>query len=187
MKACHRALLSRPRTILLLALSAVPMLCQAADGMKAGLWELRQKALLDPAMQAQMDQAKQAMANMPAEQRKMMEQMMAQRGVQMNFGTNGDATVTIKACISKEQAERSELPVNQTGHCKYENSRSGNSGRTHFVCKDPEAEGNGEFTFDGPDHYTSKMTIQTRGRTVASTGEGRWLGADCGDLKPRQP
>lgn len=186
MKACHRVLPSRPRTLLLMALSALPLLCSAADGMKAGLWELRQKALLDPAQQAQMDQAKQALANMPPEKRQMMEQMMARGGVQMNLGS-GDATISFKVCISKEQAARGDVPVNQTGHCTYENARNGKTGRTHFVCKDPAAEGDGEFTFDGPDHYTSKVTVQTRGRTITATGEGRWLGADCGDLKPHQP
>ena len=181
----HRTSKGQPviRRLLLSALGALPLVA-GAEGMKAGLWEMSQKPLLDPAQQAQLDQARQALANMPAAQRQQMEQMMRQRGVQMNFGAGGDGTITFKTCISKEQAERQQPPVDETGRCKHEGSRSGNTGRSHFVCNDPPAEGNGEFTFDGPGHYTSKLTLQTQGRTMTVTGEGRWLGADCGGLKP---
>ena len=41
---------------------------------------------------------------MPAAQRQMMEQMMAQRGVNMNPGAGG--IISIKSCITPEQAAR---------------------------------------------------------------------------------
>ncbi|MDL5034187.1 DUF3617 domain-containing protein [Pelomonas sp. APW6] len=181
----HRTAKAHPlaRILLLSLMGALPLLA-GAETMKAGLWELSQKTLLDPAQQAQLDQARQAMANMPAEQRQQMEQMMRQRGVQLNLGQGSSASLSFKVCISKEQAERQQPPIDESGRCKHDGSRSGNTGRMHFVCNDPPAEGSGEFTFDGPGHYTSKMTIQTQGRTISSTGEGRWLGADCGNLKP---
>lgn len=169
---------------LLALLGALPLLAAGAESMKAGLWEVSQKALLDPAQQAQMDQARQALANMPAEQRQQMEQMMRQRGVKLSLGQGQAPAITFKICVSKEQAERQQPPVDQSGRCKHDGARSGQVGRMHFVCSEPQAEGEGEFTFDDPGHYTSKMTIRTRGQTVSSTGEGRWLSADCGDVKP---
>jgi hypothetical protein len=175
---------SLARSLLLGMLLALP-LCVGAQTMKPGLWETTQKPQLDPEQQAKMDQARQAMANMPADKRQMMEQMMSQHGVQMGMGAGG--TLTIKTCISKEQAARHEPPVDDKGRCKQQVTRSGNTVRSHFICTDPASEGEGEFTFDSPEHYSSKLSIQRQGRSMSMSGEGRWLGADCGNLKPVKP
>ncbi|MEO3714351.1 DUF3617 domain-containing protein [Roseateles flavus] len=177
----------RPRAprAALAALLALPLCASAQSTMKPGLWEMTQKPQLDPAQQAKMDQARQAMANMPPEKRQMMEQMMAQHGVQVNMGAGG--TVTIKTCISKEQAERHEPPVDDKGRCKQQVTRSGNTVRSHFTCTDPASEGDGEFTFDSAEHYSSKLSIQRQGRSMTISGEGRWLGADCGSIQPHKP
>ncbi len=172
------------KAALLGTLLALP-LGSLAQGMKPGLWEMTQKPQLDPAQQAKMDQARQAMANMPPDKRQMMEQMMNSHGVQMNMGPAGE--ITIKTCISKEQAARHELPVDDKGRCKQQVSRSGNTVRSHFVCTEPASEGDGEFTFDSPEHYSSKLSVQRQGRSMSMSGEGRWLGADCGTLKPLKP
>lgn len=165
----------------LLVLASLPTLVQA-QSMKPGLWEMTQKPQLDPAQQAKMEQAQKAMAAMPPERRQMMEQMMSQRGMSMSAMAGG--TISIKTCVSKEQAERHEMPLNENGRCKHDVQRSGKTVRTHFSCTDPASEGDGEFTFDSPEHYSNKLTIKRGDKTTTITGEARWLGAECGDIKP---
>lgn len=169
---------------LLLAVLAVGAQAQT---MKSGLWEIKQQPqLADPKMQAQMEQAQKQMAAMPPEQRKMVEQMMASKGVAMNMS---GGTITLKVCISEEQAKRNQAPVTDKGNCTQDSQRSGNTIRTQFKCTDPASEGESEVTLLGNgDGFTNKtrITQQRNGRseTVTMNGEAHWLGSDCGGLKP---
>jgi hypothetical protein len=156
-----------------------------AQAMKPGLWEFKQTPQLDPARKAQMEQAQKAMEGMPPERRQMMEQMMAKNGISMNMA---GGAITVKTCITKEQAERNMTPVNQHGNCTQDVKRSGNTIQTHFVCTDPASEGDAVVTLRGNEGFTNDVTIrhQRQGKTETTkiSGEGRWLGADCGDVKP---
>ena len=156
-----------------------------AQQMKPGLWEFKQTPQLDPARQAQMAQAQKAMESMPPEQRQMIEKMMAQKGV--NVSMAGGA-ITIKTCVTKEQAERNMAPVSHQGNCTQEVKRSGSTIQTHFVCTDPASEGDATVTLRGNEGFTNDVTMrhQRQGKTETTrvSGEGRWLGADCGDVKP---
>ena len=156
-----------------------------AQTMKPGLWEFKQTPQLDPARQAQMAQAQKAMESMPPERRKMMEDMMAQRGVSVNMA---GGTMSIKTCITQEQAARNMAPVSHHGHCTQDVKRSGNVIQTHFVCTDPASEGDATVTLRGSDGFTNDVTLrrerQGKTETTRVSGEGRWLGADCGDVQP---
>jgi hypothetical protein len=156
-----------------------------AQNMKPGLWEFKQKPQLDPARQAQMEQAQKAMDSMPPERRKMMEDMMAQRGISMNMA---GGVITLKTCVTKEQAERNMAPVTQHGNCTQDVKRSGSTIQTHFVCTDPASEGDAMVTLHGNEGFTNEVTVrhQRQGKTETTkvSGEGRWLGADCGDVQP---
>ncbi|HEY8876638.1 MAG TPA: DUF3617 domain-containing protein [Roseateles sp.] len=158
-----------------------------AQNMKPGLWEFKQTPQLDPARKAQMEQAQKAMESMPPERRQMMEQMMAQRGISMNMA---GGTITLKTCVTKEQAERNMAPVTHHGNCTQDVKRSGNTIQTHFVCTDPASEGDATVTLRGNEGFSNDVTIrhQRQGKTEVTkvSGEGRWLGADCGDVKPMQ-
>jgi hypothetical protein len=156
-----------------------------AQTMKPGLWEFKQTPQLDPTRKAQMEQAQKAMENMPPERRKMMEDMMAQRGVSMNMA---GGTLTIKTCVTKEQAERNFAPVAHQGNCTQEAKRSGSTIQTHFVCTDPASEGDATITLRGNEGFSNDITVrrerQGKTETTKVSGEGRWLGADCGDVQP---
>ena len=156
-----------------------------AQGLKPGLWELKHTSQLDPQRQAQMDQAKKAMENMSPQQRKMMETMMGQHGV--GVGLSGGA-MAVKICLSKEQAERNFAPGQETGGCTGDSKRSGNVIKTRFVCKDPAGEGDSTITLKGNEAFSNdvRMTRQRNGKaeTTILRGEGRWLGSDCGNIKP---
>jgi hypothetical protein len=173
------------RTLILSCLALLSLSVQAQN-MKAGLWEIKQIPELDSQRQAQLEEAQKRMAAMPPEQRKMMEQAMAQHGINVDMGAGG--AITIKRCVSKEQAERNTPPLTDKGKCKHDVQRSGNVIHTHFSCTDPVSEGDSDVTLRGSDGFTSKtrITHQRGGRseTVNVSGEARWLGADCGELKP---
>ena len=64
-------------------------------------------------MENAMAQMQQQLANMPPEQRKMVEQMMAKQGLGM-----GNKANSVKVCISKEQAERAEERERQRGRAE---------------------------------------------------------------------
>jgi hypothetical protein len=160
-----------------------------AQSMKPGLWEITSKMQTGSGqMERQMAQAQQQMANMPPDQRKMMEEMMARQGVKM--GTAGGGGMTMKVCMTKEMVERNEMPSQQRGDCKTtQQSRSGNTMKMAFACTNPPSSGEGQFTFNGSEGYTMKMavntTVQGKPETMNMDATGKWMGADCGDVKPR--
>jgi hypothetical protein len=157
--------------------------------LQPGLWE--QAMTMKSAsgqMESQMAQMQKDLASMPPEQRKMVEDMMAKQG--MSMGSAGGRNTTIKMCISAEQAERAELPQ-QEGNCKQEMvERSGSTVRYRFSCSgNPPTSGEGEYTLASPTSYSGRATVvtQVQGKPekIEMTQTGRWLGADCGTLKPR--
>ena len=162
----------------------------SAQSMKPGLWETTNKMQSSSGQMEQgMAQMQQQMANMPPEQRKMVEDMMKQRGMSVGGGPGGG--MTVKFCMTKEMAERKEVPAGR-GECKTTRQPSGpNSMKMAFTCVNPPSDGEGEITFSGPDAYAMKMvvhtTVQGKPETVNMQGSGRWLGADCGDIKPMAP
>lgn len=170
--------------ILLGACLTAPLQAQTYE-MRPGLWEhsftlKSQSGKLERAM-AEMQQQ---MANLPPEQRKMMERMMAAQGVQLGSGDS------LRVCISKEQAARAMVPQ-QHGNCRQEIlERRGNTIKYRLQCTgDTTASGEGEVTFTSPTAYSGKSTFNTtvQGRDERMTMEqsGKWLSDDCGELKPR--
>lgn len=179
--------------------------------MKAGLWENHFKMVGDGANEmqaAQNEQMKQAMeemkkqfANMPPEQRKQMEQMMANSGVKMdpsgvslnNEQVRIDQSGTrAKSCITQAEIDRGELPDDKSEECT---STLTQVAKNHFkskqVCKGDDASvSESDIIFDSPKHYTGtgKMTHKVNGKnqTIEISLEGNWISSDCGDVKPNQ-
>lgn len=136
-----------------------------------------------------MAQMKAELEKMPPEQRKMMEEMMAKQGVAMGGG--GAAPGAIRYCVSKEQAERGDVPQDADGRCKRDSmERSGSTMRFKFSCTNPPSSGTGEITLSGDKAYAMKMvvdsTVQGKPQRMEMQQNGRWVSADCGTLKPRQ-
>jgi hypothetical protein len=165
---------------------AAACLPAGAQQLKPGLWEIHNKT-----NNAEMDQAMAEMqkqiASMPPGERKQMEAMLAKQGVRMTPGAGGG--MTVQMCMTKEMVERDDVPM-QDGCRTTRNQRSGNTIRTAFTCANPPSSGEGEFTFQGSEAYTSKMTVRSQvgGKTDTTAMEtrGKWLKADCGNVKPVQ-
>jgi hypothetical protein len=153
--------------------------------MRPGLWE---HSFTMKSQSGQMEQAmkdmQQQMASMPPEQRKMMEQMMAQQG--MSMGSQGRS---VRMCITKEQAERDEVPQ-QEGNCTQQVvQRTANTMKVKFSCTgNPPATGESEVTFASPTAYTGKSIVNTtvdgKPERMTMDQSGKWLAADCGNIKP---
>lgn len=160
-----------------------------AQNLKPGLWEITNKMqTAGGQMEQRMADMQKQMAAMPPEQRKMMEEMMAQRGMKM--GGTPDGGMTIKICMTKEMIERNEMPTQ--GDCKTtQQSRSGNTMKMAFACTNPPSSGEGQVVFTSSEAYSSKSsittTVQGKPEKITSEGHGKWLGADCGTIKPLMP
>jgi hypothetical protein len=171
-----------PAAAILAALS----LGASAQTLKPGLWQVTNKMGGSAQMDQAMAEMQKQMAAMPPEQRKAMQDMMARNGVQM--GAGGPGGMSAKMCMTKEMAERNEIPANQ-GDCKTTSQqRTGNTMKMAFTCASPPSSGEGQFTFVSSEAYTMKMNVRTtvggKAENVTMDGSGQWLGADCGNIKP---
>jgi hypothetical protein len=136
------------------AAAAQPALAQA---FKPGLWETNNKMGAGGGkLQDAMAMVQQHLATMDPEQRKRIDGMMARQGVVIS-----NDGVIAKMCITPEMAAKQQLPIQQHGNCSYQHAPAvGNTMAFSFSCTNPQASGEGNAT------------------------SGRWLGADCGAVKP---
>jgi hypothetical protein len=96
--------------------------------------------------------------------------------------------ISVKVCMTREMVEKNEMPAQQ-GDCKTTaQSRAGNTMKMAFACANPPSSGDGQVTFNGPESYSSRMNVSTQvdGKPEKMTmeGAGKWLGPDCGNVKP---
>ena len=111
--------------------------------------------------------------------------MMASRGI----GVRAQGSV-VQVCLTKEEAARKAEPQFRKGCTQQVVQRSRNTMKVKFECTEPgPMSGEGEMTFISDKAYIGKSTVTTQanGKTQQMTMEmaGKWLGADCGDVKPR--
>ena len=160
----------------LLLCSLLPASAWAATQMKPGLWEMTMKS--------------DAMKNMPKISPEQMEQM---RKMGMNVPQMTDQGMVTKVCITKQMAESSQAPGmdrNEMG-CQSKNyQHSGGSYSIDIVCDGPDMKGEGKAkgSFSGNTSFTSTYDFKgtVHGQPVSQRHEnsGKWLGADCGNVKP---
>ena len=165
------------------------LICGAAaqaQNLQAGLWEIstQMEGAQADKLAAASEKMQKELASMPPEQRKMVQDMMAKRGMQMGAG----GAITAKICMSQEMVGRNDFS-GQRGDCNHTTSpRMGNTIKYSFVCTKPASSGEGEVTFQGRDAYTQKMSITTtvkgKPEKMDMHSRGKWLGNDCGNIKP---
>jgi hypothetical protein len=158
----------------------------AAQTMKPGLWTLSNSvSSKDPQVNAAMSALQQHLANMPADQRSQVEQMMKQNGVQIDVGANG--ALQSKMCMTREMVERKEFPL-QEGDCKQTFTQgAGNGGHIAFSCTKPHVSGAGDLTVLSDTSYRARMHIKnddSPSQAVDMDVTANWLSANCGTLRP---
>lgn len=172
---------------LALILLAGPALAQTPP-IKPGLWEMKQLHLeVDgkpmPTMDQMAPQMAQQMAQMPPEMRKQMEAQMKAQGLALGGGG------AIRTCISAAMLKQNQWGQAQQGQqdCKMDVlERSGSSWRWKVQCR--AGQGEGSTVFSGDAGYTSDMhwrgTAKGQPQSMKTKVQARWLGADCGGMKP---
>ena len=159
----------------------------AQQKMRPGLWEhsVNMKSQSGQ-MEAAMAEMQKSLASMPPEQRKQMEQMMAQQGVGM--GPKGQ---TVKVCITKEQADLDNIPQ-QEGCTQKVQRVDASTMKVAFSCKggqgQPPSSGEGTITMQGPTAYTGQFKFKTQNQgkpeQIDMAQSGKWLSDNCGAIKP---
>jgi len=177
--------------------------------MKPGLWEHSFKFSEDSLSSATgmqkeqmthaMDEMKKQMANLPPEQRKMMEDMMARQGIKLTdqgieMAAQGvkiskDGT-KVKACITQAEIDKGEMPQVDEGCEQSITQVSPVRLKVSYACKgEHPSRGEGEITFQSNKSYTGKMKvtseINNKEQVIEGETTGKWLSADCGNIKPQ--
>jgi hypothetical protein len=151
----------------------------SAQELQPGLWEISsQNMQVDGKQLPDMQQMLGQLKNMPPEQRQMMEQMLAQQGVQL-----GDQGVRI--CISAEQiaAKKFAMPEMEAG-CSHEIiERSAQQWRFTYSC--PGSQGEGLTRFPKNKEFISQIKGTQGGQSSSMESRGRWIAADCGGVAPQ--
>jgi hypothetical protein len=121
------------------------------------------------------------MKTMTPERRKQFEEMMKQHGVDVGAGN------AMKICYSQEMVERGSWSDQSTCKTDY-GSRSASAWKWHSVCPALNYEGDGEASFPDSENFVVKssgaVTTSGKAHTSSSVRTGKWLSANCGEIKP---
>jgi len=172
------------------ALLLLPLAASAAH-QKPGLWEITSTMTIlkgGPQMPAGA-QAQQ----LPPEALARMKQM----GIQIQQGGGPMShTVSFQRCLTPEQAAKDEHPTfTNDNKCQLQNAHyTGSSFTGDMVCNTPDMQGKGTIKASFPSSEAYSGTWHFAGKSARS-GEmemnnefaGKWLGADCGTVKPFGP
>jgi hypothetical protein len=166
------------KEIMVGTLLLLPLLATAGDftplAVKPGLWEATAstKMQLSEAM----------LANIPPDRRAQMEAMMA--------GRMGQPMV-VKSCLTKESLSKALNfgATDQRKNCQYNlvNSTSTRQ-QVEIVCTTDKGKLTGNMTFDALSPESGRVVMQMsqdNGTKIDITINTRYLGPDCGDVKPR--
>ena len=145
---------------------------------KPGLWQIQMERETNGQKSPDMSER---LKNMPPERRAEVEAALKQRGIEASGNT-------VKVCQTREMLDQSKF-VNPLPDCKTTySSRTNSSWKSHTGCSQNHLEIDSEMTFSGSESYSVKTTstIQSGGQTKTThmTRTGKWLSADCGDIKP---
>lgn len=160
---------------------AASLPAQAAQ-LLPGLWEFTSEELVVDGIQMPgMSEMLAQMKELPPDQRKMMESMLAEQGVELSSGS-------IRICLSEAQVESRKLPFQDEPGCTQEVLEQTDSlWRFRFEC--PDASGHGETKVINEREVASTIeTTYTTGEqqgTSRMQSRGQWVGEDCGPLQPQ--
>lgn len=169
-----------------------------AQKIAPGLWEhtITMKMSGNPQMEEGLKRMQEQLASMPPEKRKQMEEMMARHGGTNLSGMTGmmaGKPTAVKVCITPEQAARDHIPTSNGDCQQLDTQRSGKTMKVKFTCTREDGSsmsGQGEYTLVSDKEHSGHMVMDGTGRQgqpihMEVDQAGRWLGADCGDVKPR--
>lgn len=178
----HRATLRLSIAAFAITTAGFAAQAQTAPPIKPGLWQIHSEREVNG---QKAPDAIERMKNMSPEKRAQIEAMMKQHGV--GAGAAGMGQV----CYTRETLERSPWAEQQTD-CKTSfGERSASLWKWHTSCLKSGYEADGEAVFQDHENYTVKSAsvakIGDKVRNSRTTITAKWLGSDCGGLKPLDP
>lgn len=158
-----------------------PVLAHAITpiALKPGLWQLEVKMKQDGKDFDPQAKLREALAKMPPEQRKMVAETMKQQGVV----TDGKG---FKVCYTREMLDRGHgLSADPSGNCDSKiTEQTAALIKMTFTCKDG-SKGKGEFKLGEGVRFVGHIeSTKADGKKFEMAQEGKFLKADCGDVKP---
>jgi len=129
-----------------------------------------------------------ALSRLSPEARARMADAMKARGIAMP-----DANGATKVCLTKEMFEsgRWQQMAAESGCTTNYSTTSGATWKWHSSCAALKSESDGEAVFSGAESYrikvTTTSTVMEKTKTSTRIIQSKWLGADCGDIKPFAP
>ncbi len=129
--------------------------------------------------------------HIPADQMQAIKDLASEYGFEVPPIENGAAIS--KACITQEMASQKSLPIfaqSQLGCVTKNATRTGNNYKMDFVCDSADLKGTGtaEGTIISAESFTAKTKFNgtAQGNAVNEQADvnGKWIGANCGDVKP---
>ena len=165
-------------SVLMFSILSISATVSAADRLKPGLWSMNMKS------DAMKDRE---MPKISPEQAAQMKKMG------MKIPEMQDGGMVMKVCMTKEMTERDQpqqMDQKNSG-CEMKNfKRSGDSYTGEMVCDGPDMKGVGKIAGKYPtaesfnSTYDFKGTVQGQPANHHQETSGKWLSADCGDVKP---
>lgn len=154
-----------------------------AQMLQPGLWELTTSNMqVDGKPLPDMDFMLGQLKNLPAEQRAMMEGVLAKQGITV-------AGKGVRSCLTPEQVKTDDIPLQdpQSGCNQKITDRTGNVWKFQFTC--PRAQGSGQATFLSDREFVTQVSGTFNASGIQQQGsmntKAVWLGSDCGAVKPR--
>jgi hypothetical protein len=167
------------------ALALIPTVTLAEKlDVKPGLWETTTTSEIGGMASAMPAIPPDILAKMPPEQRAKMEAMMKGQGSANTF--------TNQSCVTEKDLERGLRPENtKEQSCKIDSiSVQDKTQEAHVTCTSSHGTSTGVFkmTATSRESYEGTMDMNTTANghpmTVKATLKGKWLGANCGTVKP---
>ena len=105
-------------------------------------------------------------------------------------------TATIQNCLTEKDVDSNKFDqqlarIRNNKSCTLDNlKKSDRSISSEWTCAGPQVNmhGKGEFVYDDSTHFhmTSEEHTSAAGRSIDTnvSAQGRWLAADCGNVKP---
>jgi hypothetical protein len=152
---------------------------QTAPPIKPGLWQVHSEREVNG---QKVPDASERLKNLSPEKRAQFEAMMKQHGIESGPGDMR------RVCYTRETLAKDPW-ANSLTDCKATfSSRSSSGWKWHTSCPKSGLEADGEAIFTNQENYVvTSTTVSKTGDTVRNsrtTMTAKWLGSDCGDVKP---
>lgn len=174
-----------------LAALCVPNASAQQLKIKPGLWQLDMtlpgQAGANP-MAEHIKRMKEQMASMPPEQRKQIASALAEVEARGTEFTNEG--VRTKACVTEQNLANFDFLGNRgTESCTRKTSAVPGGMNLSMQCTRPQMSVDARLKYQGEKAYTFESVATVPGpdgkpMTHKTSGSGKWLGSDCGAIKP---